>query len=75
MLQIAAENGESLLQEKFNSESEKILNRTLMFDNSCIDEEKIIDKIIESLHAHNDELYIENEPGINVFALKNKDGN
>ena len=75
MLQIAAENAESLLQEKFNSESEKILNRVLIFDNSCIDEEKIIDKIIESLHADNDELYIENEPGINVFALKNKDGN
>lgn len=75
MLQIAAENVESLLQEKFNSESEKILNRVLIFDNSCIDEEKIIDKIIESLHADSDELYIEHEPGINVFVLKNKDGN
>ena len=75
MLQIAAENGECLLQEKFNSESEKILNRVLIFGNSCIDEEKIIDKIIESLHADSDELYIEHEPGINVFVLKNKDGN
>lgn len=63
------------MQGKFNFAPEKILNKNLVFDTSRIDEEKIIDKIIQSLPADNDELNIEPEPGKNVFTLKRKNGN
>ena len=49
MLQVAVENG------KFNFAPKKILNKNLVFDTSRIDEGKMIDKIIESLPADNDE--------------------
>ena len=41
MLQIAAENVESLSQEKFNFKPEKILNKALIFNTSRIDKEKM----------------------------------
>ena len=34
-----------------------------------------MDKITESLPADNDELYIEHQPGTNVFTLKWEHGN
>lgn len=40
---------------KFNFKPKKLLNKALIFDNSRIDKEKIIDKIIKSLSAFNDE--------------------
>lgn len=70
MLQILPENVESLFQGKFNFKPEKILNKALTFNTSHIDEKKTMNKLIQSLPGDNDELYIEHEPGTNVFALK-----
>ena len=70
MLQIPAENVDSLFQGKFNFKPEKILNKALIFNTSHIDEKKTMNKLIQSLPGDNDELYIEHEPGTNVFVLK-----
>ena len=70
VLQIAAENAEAITQGKFNFAPEKILNKNLIFGTSRISEEKIMEKITESLSADNDELYIEHERGTNLFPLK-----
>ena len=49
------------MEAKFNFSPEKILNQTILFDVSKINQERIIDKIIENLPADNDELYIAHE--------------
>lgn len=41
---------------------------------SRTNKENIIDKIIDSLPADNNELYIEHQPGANAFTLKREDG-
>ena len=60
-LQIARDNLTALMEGKFNFSPEKILNKTILFDVSKINQERIIDKIIENLPADNDELYIAHE--------------
>ena len=62
------------MEGKFNFSPEKILNKTILFPASKINEERIIDKIIENLPAYNNELYIAPEPGSNSFSLKREDG-
>ena len=69
-LQIAAENTETLLKRKFIFHFRKILSKTIFFDTSRTNEEKIMDKIIEALSADNDELYVLHEPGTNAFTPK-----
>ena len=49
------------MEANFNFSAEKILNKTILFDVSKINQERIIDKIIENLPADNDELYIAHE--------------
>ena len=44
---------------KFSFDPEKILNKTLRFDTTKIDEEIIMDMIIRALPADNDDFYIE----------------
>ena len=65
--QIARDNVTVFMEEKFQFSTEKLQNKTILFDVSKIDEERIIDKIIENLPADNDELYIAHEPGSNHF--------
>ena len=72
-LQIAAENAETLLKGKFNFSPQKILNKTMLFDTSRINEEKVMDKFLEALPVNKDELYILHEPGTNAFTLKRED--
>ena len=67
-LQIAAENAETLLKGKFNFSPQKILNKTILFDTSRINEEKVMDKILEAFPADNDELYVLHEPATNAFT-------
>ena len=62
-MEIAAENEETLLKGKFNFSSEKILNKTIPFDASLINEEGAGDKILEALPADNDKLNVLHEPG------------
>ena len=44
------------MEEQFNFSLEKILNKTILFDVSKNNEERIIDEIIENLPANNGEL-------------------
>ena len=71
--QIAAENAKTLLKGNCDISPQKILNKTTLFDTSCINEEKIMDKILEALPADNDEVYVLHEPGTNTFTLKRED--
>ena len=68
-LQTAAENAETLLKSKFIFHFRKILSKTILFDTSRTNEEKVMDKILEALSADNDELYVLHEPGTNAFTL------
>ena len=72
-LQIAAENAETLLKGKFNFSPQKILNKTMLFDTSRINEEKVMDKFLEALPVNKDELYILHKLGTNAFTLKRED--
>ena len=49
------------------------MNKTILFDTSRINEEKIVDKILEALPANNDELYVLHEPGTSTFTLRQED--
>ena len=73
-LQVAAENAETLLKGKFNFSPQKILNKTILFDTSRINEEQVMDETLETLSGDNDELYVLHEPGTNAFTLKREDG-
>ena len=73
-LQIPAESSKTLLKGKFNFSPHKILNKTILFDTSYINEEKIMGKILEAFLANNDELYVLQKPGTNAFTLKREDG-
>ena len=57
--QIVRENVSTLMNGKFSFDPEKILNKTLRFDTTKIDEEIIMDMIIRALPADNDDFYIE----------------
>ena len=65
--QIAKNNVTVFMEKKFQFSPEKLQNKTVLFDVSKIDKERIIDKIIENLPADNGELYIAHEPGSNHF--------
>ena len=72
---IRRQNVSKLMREEFNFSPKKILNKTLIFDSTKMDEEIIMDKIIEALnYMTNDEFYIEHPPGSNYFTLKREDG-
>ena len=59
---------------KFNFDPQKILNKTMLFHTTKIDEEIIMDRIIEVLPPTNDECYIEHPVASNSFTLKREDG-
>ena len=73
-LHIAAENAETLLKCKCNFSPQKILNKTILFYKSDINEEKVMDKMLEALPTDNDELYVLQEPGTNAFTQKQENG-
>ena len=73
--QIARENVSALMNGKFSFDPNKILNKKLLFDTTKIGEKIIMDMIIRSLPADNDNLYIEHPIGSNSFTLKREDGN
>ena len=72
--QIARDNVTTLMNGKFNFDPQKILNRTMLFHTTKIDEEIIMDRIIEALPPTNDECYIEHPVASNSFTLKREDG-
>ena len=52
----------------------KILNKTILFNVSRVDQKTVMDKIIEHLPLTNDEFYIIHELGTNSFSLRHQDG-
>ena len=60
---------------EFNFDPKEILNKTLIFDTSTVDEEVIIDRIIDAINdPFNDKYWIEQKPGTNYFTLRLEDG-
>ena len=57
---------------KFDFSFKNILNKTILFDTSKINQEEIMDKIIND--SLNDEYYIDHPEGSNSFILKREDG-
>ena len=57
--QIARDNVSALINDKFTFDPKKILNKTLLFGTSKIDEELIMDQIIQALPPDKDDFYIE----------------
>ena len=72
--QMAREHAPALMNGKFSFDPKKILNKTLLFDTTKIDEEIITDMIIRALSADNDNFHIEHPVGSNLFTLKRQDG-
>ena len=73
--QIGRDNVTKLMRGEFDFNLKKILNKTLIFNTTKINEEIIMDKIIEALnYKTNDEFYIEHKVGSNYFTLKQEDG-
>ena len=72
--QIARENVSALMNGKFSFDPNKILNKKLLFDTTKIGKKIIMDMIIRSLPADNDNLYIEHPIDSNSFTLKREDG-
>ena len=68
--EIARENISALINGKFSFDPKKILNKTLLFDPSKIDEKIIMDMIIHVLPADNDNFYMKHPIGSNLFTLK-----
>ena len=73
-LKIARENVSALMRGKFVFDPEVFLNKTVLFDPSKIDEEKIIDRILENIPDDNGNSYLIHEPGTNAFLLRREDG-
>ena len=57
---------------KFDFSFKNILNKTILFDTSKINQEEIMDKIIND--SLNDGYYIDHPEGSNSFTLKREDG-
>ena len=73
-LKIARKDVSALMRGKFTFDPEVFLNKTVLFDTSKIDEEKIIDRILENIPDDNGNSYLIHEPGTNAFLLRRKDG-
>ena len=51
-----------------------MLNKAVLFDTSKVSEEKVVDKILESFPADNNDIYLIQEPDTNSFSLRREDG-
>ena len=70
-IKIASNNTDNLMLAEFDFSPKKILNKTLIFDTSKIDEEIIMDRITDALNDKtNDEFYIEHSARSNYFTLR-----
>ena len=73
-LKIAGENVSALMRRKFVFDSEVFLNKTVLSDTLKVSEKKIVDKILESHPADNNDIYLIHEPGTNSFSLRREGG-
>ena len=73
-LQIARNNISALIEGKFDYREKKLLNKTLLFDTSRVNEELIMKKRIENFPGGHNELYMVHKPGTNSFSLRREDG-
>ena len=63
-----------MIEGKFDFSAKKLLNKTMLFDTSRVNEELIMKKRIENFPRGNNELYIVHKPGTNSFSLRREDG-
>ena len=60
---------------EFNFIPKNILNKTMIFDTSKIEQEIIMNRIIDTINDKtNDKLYIEHQTGSNYFTLRRENG-
>ena len=57
-LKIPRENVPVIMSGKFVFDPEIFLNKTVLFDTSKTDEEKIIGRILENISGDNDDIYL-----------------
>ena len=60
-LKVARENVSAHMQGRFVFNPEVFLNKTVLFDTSKVDEEKIIDRILENIPGDVDNIYLIHE--------------
>ena len=69
------ENTRNVMRGELNFDPKEILNKTLIFDTSMVDEEVIIDRIIDTINnPFNDKYWREHKPGTNYFTLRLENG-
>ena len=73
-MKIARDNVPALMHQKFIFNPERFLKKTVLFDISKIDEEKIIDRILENIPGDNDNIYLIHKSNTNTFSLRREDG-
>ena len=74
-IEIGADNTNKFMLGEFNFSSKNILNKTLIFDTSKIDQEIVMDRITDAINdKNNDEFYNKHQPGSNYFALSKENG-
>ena len=60
---------------EFNFIPKNILNKTMIFDTSKIEQEIIMNRIIDAINDKtNDKFYIEHQTGSNYFTLRRENG-
>ena len=69
-IEAAINNFSMLMDDEFNFNPQKMLNKKLIFDISMVGEETITD----DPYLENDKYWIEHEPGPDYFTLRLKDG-
>ena len=70
----ANENTKNLMIGECNFDPKEILNKTLIFETSMVDEEVITDEIIDAINdPFNDKYWIDHKPGTNYFTLRLED--
>ena len=68
-------NTKKLMIGEFNFDAKEMLNKTLIFNTSMVDEEVIIDRIMDTINDRfNDKYWIGHKPGMNYFMLKLENG-
>ena len=74
-IEIGADNTNKFMLGEFSFSSKNILNKTLIFDTSKIDQEIVMDRITDAINdKNNDEFYNKHQPGSNYFALRKENG-
>ena len=62
------------MQRKFVFDLEHFLNKTVLFETSKVNLEKIIDTVLKNIPGDNNNILLVHEQGTNAFSLRCEDG-